>query len=94
MMFLVYLYSSIAVLLAIYAIVERKRLLFYKEINQMKQEKGHVAKVHVPIRKFSDFSRTAIIPSIESNQSVLFEYRRLTYVAIPLGENDILVSRV
>ncbi len=93
-MFLVYVYGGIALVLAIYAIVEKRRLLFYKEVNQMKREKDHVAKVHVPIQNFSRFSRAAVISSAASNQSILFEYRKLIYVAIPLGENDILVSRV
>lgn len=36
MMFLVYLYGGIAMILTVYTIVEKKRLLFYKEMNQIK----------------------------------------------------------
>ncbi len=47
-MFLLYFYSSIMVLLTIYMIVERKKLLFYKEINQMKRQEAHVAEAPSP----------------------------------------------
>ena len=47
MMFLVYLYGAIAVILTVYIIVEKKRLLFYKEMNQMKREKEDTETLHL-----------------------------------------------
>ena len=44
MMFLVYLYGGIAMILTVYTIVEKKRLLFYKE---MKREKEDTETLHL-----------------------------------------------
>ena len=47
MMFLVYLYGSIAIILTVYTVVEKKRLLLYKEANQIKLEKEDMEALHL-----------------------------------------------
>ena len=46
-MFLLYFYTVLAIILSVYMIVERKRLLFYREINQMKHRVANVAEIPV-----------------------------------------------
>jgi len=93
-MFLLYFYSILAVILVIYMVAERKRLLFYKEVNQMNRQEEYSAQMPISIQKFAQSTLTRIIPSTNTNQSILFEYRHLIYVAMPLDECNILVSRV
>ena len=93
-MFLLYFYSILAVILVIYMVAERKRLLFYKEVNQMNRQEEYSAQMPISIQKFAQSTPTRIIPSGNANQSILFEYRHLIYVAMPLDECNILVSRV
>ncbi len=93
-MLLLYFYSALAVVLMIYMVAERKRLLFYKEVNQMKRREAYSVQIPISIQKFARSTPTKIIPSSNTNQSVLFEYRHLIYVAMPLDECSILVSRV
>jgi len=93
-MFLIYFYSALAVILVIYMVTERKRLLFYKEVNQMNRQEEYSAEMPISIQRFAQSTPTRIIPSVNTNQSVLFEYRHLIYVAMPLDECNILVSRV
>jgi len=93
-MVFIYLYGMIGIILLVYTIIEREKLLFYREINQMKNRKIPVRKMHIP---FSRFSR--IIPAIatlsnDTSSNVLFTYRARKYVATSLGESDILVSSV
>ena len=92
-MFLIYFYGILVTLLLSYLVIEKKKLLFYKEINQIRCQEAYSIEIPVSIQTFSQLMRKKIIPSNKKNKSVLFEYRRMLYAAMPLGKKNILISK-
>ncbi len=60
----------------------------------MNHQEAYSVEMPISIQRFVQSTLTKIIPSVNTDQSILFEYRHLIYVAMPLDECNILVSRV
>ena len=50
-MFLIYFYSTLAVILMMYMVIEKKRFLTYKIVNQLKYQEEYSAEMAISIQK-------------------------------------------
>jgi len=62
-MFLIYFYSALAVILVIYMVTERKRLLFYKQLNQMNRQAECSAEMPISMQGFAQSTSSRVFCS-------------------------------
>jgi hypothetical protein len=93
-MFVFYFYGLIGLGLAVYAIVEYKRLFAYREITLMQDRGDERIKIPLSIHDFEKFSYYTKEMDEDYGTAIIFEHRASNYIAIPLGEDEALISKV
>jgi len=89
-----YLFIPVAMVIAAYAVLDRKRLLLFYRINHITRKKVEMIKIEIPVSQLERLTRSTISHTIDTGSTILFEYRTMVYMAIPLGEEASLISQV
>ena len=89
-----YLFMPIVIVITLYTVLDRKRLLLFYRIKHISQGKDEMVKIEMPVSQLERLTSSTISHTINTGSALLFEYRTMVYMAIPLGENDSLVSLV
>jgi hypothetical protein len=89
-----YLFVPIAIAIAAYAVMDRKRLMLFYKVNHITKKKLEMIKIEIPVTQLERLTRSTISHTIDTGSMILFEYRTMVYMAIPLGEEASLISQV
>jgi len=89
-----YLFSPVLLIVVGYLLFDRKRLMLFRQLNRIAHDPGKVIKIEMSVPRLAALTRSTISHTIDTGNAILFEYRTLVYMAIPLGEKQALVSKV
>ena len=89
-----YLFSPVLLIVVGYILFDRKRLILFQKLNGIAKDSSKVIKVEMSVSQLAKLMHSTISHTIDTGNAILFEYRTLVYMAIPLGEESALVSKV
>ena len=89
-----YFYSFIGLVLTVYAVVEYKRLFTYREITLMQGRGDELTKIPLSIHNFAKLAHYTEELDEDHGNAIIFEHRASNYIAIPLGEDEALISKL
>ncbi len=91
---LIYFSIPIISIIGIYLIWDRKRLGLFRKLNGISNDPNSMIKVDMPVSQLEKLTRSTISRTIDTGSAILFEYKTLVFMAIPLGKDAALVSKV
>ena len=91
-----WIYFSIPIvsIVGVYLVWDRKRLGLFRKLNGISNDPSSIIKVDMSVSQLAKLTQSTISHTIDTGNAILFEYKTLVFMAIPLGENAALVSKV
>jgi len=91
-----WIYFSIPIfsIVGVYLVWDRKRIGLFRKLNGISNDPSRIIKVDLSVSQLAKLTRSTISHTIDTGNAILFEYKTLVFMAIPLGEGTALVSKV
>ena len=91
-----WIYFSVPIfsIVGVYLVWDRKRLGLFRKLNGISNDPTKMVKVDMSVSQLAKLTRSTISHTIDTGNAILFEYKTLVFMAIPLGKDAALVSKV
>jgi len=91
-----WIYFSIPIvsIVGIYLAWDRKRLGLFRKLNGISNDSSSMIKVDISVSQLARLTQSTISHPLDTGNAILFEYKTLVFMAVSLGEDAALVSKV
>jgi hypothetical protein len=91
-----WIYFSIPIfsIVGVYLVWDRKRLGLFRKLNGISNDPTRMVKVAMSVSQLAKLTRSTISHTIDTGNTLLFEYKTVIFMATPLDKDTALVSKV